>query len=296
MASTRRWSILTAAFAVTALGASLAVPGQAQAQPVSSGSASFSGDPGDFVTGGGSFSYATGTDNIDVSSSDGSTVLVSINGANGDSWNLAFDAPGDEILKPGTYDGATRWESNGLGAGLYLFGNGRGCNTLTGTFTVEDAVFGPFGYVQKFDATFEQHCDGAVAAARGEVHIANPPPPPLLELDPGVATTGTAVTVNGDAVIHGAVTCSKPAPVTVTGRVTQVVKKRSIVSGAFSTSVDCTPDAPVPWTAQVPSEVSAPFVHGDVEVQAQAEGLDTDFNGEVFNSTSTVVTLRKGTA
>jgi hypothetical protein len=57
--------------------------------------------------------------------------------------------------------------THGAGPGVSLDGNGRGCNTLTGTFTVLDAVFGRNGYVQTFDATFEQHCEGGETAARG---------------------------------------------------------------------------------------------------------------------------------
>jgi hypothetical protein len=50
---------------------------------------------------------------------------------------------------------------------------------MTSSFTVINAVFGPQGYVQAFDATFVQHCEGQTfAKVRGEVHISNPPPPP----------------------------------------------------------------------------------------------------------------------
>lgn len=81
------------------------------------------------------------------------------------------------MLAPGTYTGAHRYPFNGNGPGLSLSGEGRGCNELTGSFTIIKAVFGPQGYVQTFDATFEQHCEAGTPAARGEVHIANPPPP-----------------------------------------------------------------------------------------------------------------------
>src|SRR5215471_18837372 len=89
------------------------------------------------------------------------------------------------------------------------------------------------GYVQTFDATFEEHCNGAGPAARGEVHIANPPPPPLLEIDPGVTTQGTASTVDGTAVIHGEATCTKVTPMEVGGPVTEVAKRTTTVTGAF---------------------------------------------------------------
>src|SRR6266536_173113 len=96
------------------------------------------------------------------------------------------------------------------GPGLSLVENGRGCNTVTASFTVLDAVYGANGYVQTFDATFEQHCDGLDPAARGEVHIANPPPPPALTLDLAVAAAAAASTLNGNASVHGTATCNKP--------------------------------------------------------------------------------------
>ena len=61
---------------------------------------------------------------------------------------------------------------------------------LTGSFTVTKAVFGAGGYVQNFDATFEQHCEDGSTAARGEVHISNAPAQPATSaVAPNPATT-----------------------------------------------------------------------------------------------------------
>jgi hypothetical protein len=46
---------------------------------------------------------------------------------------------------------------------------------VTGSFTIIDSVFGPYGYVQKFDATFVQHCEGLTPVASGEVNLSKPP-------------------------------------------------------------------------------------------------------------------------
>jgi len=51
-----------------------------------------------------------------------------------------------------------------------VFGDGRGCNTLTGSFTVVEVVYGN-GSVTSFDALFEQHCEGATPALRGEIRF-----------------------------------------------------------------------------------------------------------------------------
>ena len=193
----RRRRALAAALSLTAAVGGLLLAGTAQAQAVSTGTLSFSGDAGDYISQGKSWSYSTSKgDALTVSSSNGSLVSVSVNAYNGDWWTLDLDAPGTQVLTPGTYSAAHRYPFNGTGPGLDLSGVGRGCNQLTGSFTVSKAVFGPQGYVQAFDASFEQHCEGGKPAARGEVHISNPPPPPQATPkapatnSPRAATTG----------------------------------------------------------------------------------------------------------
>jgi hypothetical protein len=290
-----RRPVLAAVFSLAAVLGGLIAAGPAEAQTVASGTLSFSGDPGDYITGGLSYSYSTAAgDILTVSSNnDNSVVEVTVTGYNGDWWYLDLAAPTGQSLAPGTYTGATRYPFNGAGPGLSLFGNGRGCNTVTGSFTVLDAAYGLNGYVQTFDATFEQHCEGLDPAARGEVHIANPPPPPALTLNLAVAVNGTASTLNGNATIHGTVTCNKPTGVTVDGSVVEIVKK-IIVRGMFSTNVACTPGAPTPWTAQATPTGTTPFQKGDAQVDAQATGYDADYGVYVSSSATAVVSLRKG--
>lgn len=173
-----RRRVLAAALSLAAAAGGLLVTGTAHAQTVATGSLTFSGDSGDYISQGKSYSYSTGNgDALSVSSSTGSTVSISVNAYNGDWWTLDLDAPGTKVLAAGTYTAAHRYPFNGTGPGLDLSGEGRGCNELTGSFTVIKAVFGPQGYVQTFDATFEQHCEGGSTAARGEVRISNPPAP-----------------------------------------------------------------------------------------------------------------------
>ncbi len=204
----RRRPVLAAALSLTAAVGGVLVAGAAHAQTAATGSLSFSGDSGDFISQGKSYSYSTGKgDALNISSSTGSTVSISVNAYNGDWWTLDFDAPGTSaVLVPGTYAAAHRYPFNGNGPGLSLSGDGRGCNELTGSFTIIKAVFGPQGYVQTFDATFEQHCEGGNPAARGSVHISNPPPPrqavpkdtattsPHAAISPHAATIGPHAT------------------------------------------------------------------------------------------------------
>jgi hypothetical protein len=260
----------------------------AQAQTVTSGSLSISGDAGDYISGGQSSSYST--DNKDqltvFGSADHRSVEVSVNGAKGDWWTLDLVAPTGAALAPGTYQ-ATRAPFNGAGAGLSLSGDGRGCNTLTGTFTVTDVTFGPNGYVQTLDATYEQHCEGGTAAARGAVHIANPAAPPVLTLGLGVSVKGTASTVDGKAGVNGTVTCNKPTQVAVSGQVQQLNNK-VIVRGTYSTSVACVPGKRAAWSVKVDPVGTTPFRAGAASVAAQASATDSDY-GTTQTATDTVV-------
>jgi hypothetical protein len=97
---------------------------------------------------------------------------VSIGFQGSDFWTLDFAPPsGAAPFGPGTYEGAERFPfQSPTKPGLDVSGAGRGCNTLTGRFTVLEAVFDPTGtVVVAFAADFEQHCEGDAAALFGVV-------------------------------------------------------------------------------------------------------------------------------
>jgi hypothetical protein len=200
---------------IAAVGGML-VAGTADALPVATGSLSFSGDRHDSVTRGLSYSYSTSNgdkfivvdgDHLVFADAATGVVHIAVDAANGDSWSLVFIAPSGQVLAPGTYT-VTHNPSTGdfrPGPGLELGGNGVACGDQTGSFTITRAVFGAGGYVQSFDATFEQQCLGATAgsAARGEVHISNPALNPAPKATPtGAATVPTQPSIDN----------SNPAP------------------------------------------------------------------------------------
>jgi hypothetical protein len=98
-------------------------------------------------------------------------VSVSFIGTNFESWNLNFAAPDNQLLTVGTYNGAVLYPTQGPGtSGLSVFGDGRGCAAITGSFVVQEITYGVFfPLIDSFDATFEQHCDGLSSAIRGEI-------------------------------------------------------------------------------------------------------------------------------
>jgi hypothetical protein len=78
---------------------------------------------------------------------------------------------------------------------LSVYGDGRGCNTLTGSFRVKQAVFSAVdNSLENFDGTFIQHCEGATPALTGEVKY---DAEPVTAPPAGVTYLKTAVTSSG---------------------------------------------------------------------------------------------------
>ncbi|MEU7530087.1 hypothetical protein AB0A74_30475 [Saccharothrix sp. NPDC042600] len=288
-----------AVVAVVASAAALvSLAPSASASADTTGSASFTGDPGDWVTQGLSYKYNTDAgDSVRASGSENNDyVRVNIDGANGDWWSVEFAAPQGQQPTVGTYTDAQRYPFQPSTApGLDYSGNGRGCNQLGGTFTIEAIEFGPRGYVERLDATFEQHCEFAAVAARGEVHVLNPPPPAQLSLDIAVSTSGTASSLNGKATINGTVDCSAPVRIHLNGRVAQV-KNNVLIRGDYATAVDCVPGAATPWTAMADPTGTTPFQRGPVEVTTHGYAIDPHYGNAVEIDKTTVVRLERAAA
>jgi hypothetical protein len=156
------WSSLVIVFAVLACAVS------AQAQVTS---LTFVSDPGDYI-GGGQFSFFTSADGTFTAGQnyDQGVSLSFIAPSYEHWWNLDFAAPNNQPLTAGTYTGAVRFPFQTTNqAGLSVYGDGRGCNTLTGSFQVLEVTYGAANDILSFDATFEQHCEGVTPALRGEI-------------------------------------------------------------------------------------------------------------------------------
>ena len=128
-------------------------------------------DPGDFV-GGGQFYFFTPADGAFTAQQNfDQGVSLSFNTPSFDQfWNLDFAAPNNQPLTVGTYTGAVRFPFQASNQpGLSVVGDGRGCNTVTGSFQVLQVTYGAGNTINAFDATFEQHCEGAAPALRGEI-------------------------------------------------------------------------------------------------------------------------------
>jgi hypothetical protein len=271
----------------------------AQAQTVSAGTFTMTGDDGDYITGGSTYSYDTAAgDRLSINAdSELRGVSLSIDGANGDWWTMDLKAPEGKQLAVGSYPNATRAPFSGAGAGIDISGNGRGCNTIEGSFEVADVSFGPQGYVERLDATFEQHCEGGPAALRGRVVIGNPPPPPALQYSVTPAADGLFSKLNGKATVNGTVTCNADTTVHLTGLLTQV-KQKTIIRGPISATIACVKGQPANWSATADPTGTTPFQRGKAELTGSAWASDANYGGATVSVdlAPTTVTLTRAPA
>jgi hypothetical protein len=264
----------------------------AGAATAQSASLTMTSDQGDFIGDGRQYSYDTSAGDVFGSSGTRQTVNIDLRAANGDWWYLDFAAPAGQALVPMTYDSATRYLFQGPGApGLSVAGNGRGCNTLTGSFTVTEVTFDPFGNLERFAADFEQHCEGAQPALRGHVQLVNPPAPAPLSVGLGLDATGTVDRVSASATVSGTLTCTRPAGVFLSGTLTQRASRYVVVTGRFGQQVDCS--GSTPWRATVRGDGGVPFNPGSAQLDAHAHTWDEVTGQPVGATQSATVKLRR---
>lgn len=144
---------------------------------------SMSGEPGDYIGGTTAYSYTTSTGTFSASAGDNNSdgkadsIQISYNDAGYNNWwyvNFNTYHVTGQNLVPGFYDNAQRAPFASAGhPGIDISGNGRGCNTITGNFTVHEANFDNSvspPKVLNFTASFEQHCEGGTAALLGTIY------------------------------------------------------------------------------------------------------------------------------
>ncbi|MGH8957474.1 MAG: hypothetical protein ACRDVK_02240 [Acidimicrobiia bacterium] len=274
------------AFVVLAFGLS---PASAVAAPEDT-FVTFSGEGGDSITGDLTWFYDRSNSQIITSSFENNRVHIRINGDT--FWFLDFAAPVGAPLQPGIYEGATRYPFQApTEPGLSLSGNGRGCNTLTGSFEVIEATFGPHGFVERFHATFEQHCEGSVTSrALGEVLIDNGPAPELLVVEV-LIDDSVLVSEIGRATVSGTVTCSKPTHANIGLTLAQRVNRRLTTTGSTFFQIPCTSE-PTPISIQLSAQ-PAPYNPGQAQLDVGGNAFDSDYGVHVFFQSSSLIKLTR---
>lgn len=125
-------------------------------------------EAGDYVGGGRSYEYTLETAVIEVTA-DGGLLRVRVRGD--EDWQGDFQMPaGSPRLEVGMYGELQRYPFHDPSkGGLDWAGDGRGCNTLTGWFEVDEVAYDG-DVLSAITVRFAQHCEGAAAALRGSVH------------------------------------------------------------------------------------------------------------------------------
>ena len=72
-------------------------------------------------------------------------------------------------MKVGSYPNAERDPFNGSAPGLSIFGNGRGCNTVCGSFQIYELETDDSGNITHLWLTFTQNCECFMAPMTGEI-------------------------------------------------------------------------------------------------------------------------------
>ncbi len=131
----------------------------------------FASDAGDYIGGGSSARYEGATTLFQPFQQFDGGVRVDVTGER-DDWTIVLLPPEGEVLAEGVYLDAQRAPFAEPGhPGLEVNGDGRGCNQLTGSFEIISLRLGEAGIVRRLHATFEQHCEGAEPALRGEIRF-----------------------------------------------------------------------------------------------------------------------------
>jgi hypothetical protein len=125
-------------------------------------------DAADFVGGGAVYHYTLADAELAATAIAGH-LNVEVKGD--ERWTGEFELPsGSALLRRGEFKNLKRYPFHETDVGgMSWGGDGRGCNTLLGSFTIDSVVY-TGGALSLVDLHFEQHCEGASPALRGTVH------------------------------------------------------------------------------------------------------------------------------
>ncbi|MBT2321818.1 hypothetical protein J7E62_05520 [Variovorax paradoxus] len=158
--------------------------------PFAPNSVRLESDQGDFVGAGKTYEYSSANSILTVTSAGN---RLSVRTVGDQTWTGEFVLPSSATrLQTGTYSNLDRYPfHNPIFGGLSWFGDGRGCNTLRGSFTISSVTY-VADVLKAVELSFEQHCEGVAVALRGQIHWTaydktvapgpvNPPPAGLWE-------------------------------------------------------------------------------------------------------------------
>lgn len=133
----------------------------------------YTSTPGDWIGQGQTATFPVNSGTWTVTLSAGQReIRIRFNAGGATWWDATFAAANGQKLDLGTYQNATRYPFQApTSPGLSFTGSGRGCNTLTGRFTIHDMALDPAGKLHRFHVTFRQHCEGGASYLDGEIAL-----------------------------------------------------------------------------------------------------------------------------
>jgi hypothetical protein len=135
------------------------------------GTVSFSGDAGEFVSSGKSWNLQSPSQQIKLTQNGPGDLQVSF-GQGEREFDASFSTDSGKRFETKAYGRAERWGFASDGhAGLEISGDSRACNGIVGTFSVTKIEYTPDGKISRFAATFVQRCDDSKLSVRGTIDI-----------------------------------------------------------------------------------------------------------------------------
>ena len=241
--------VISASSAVTLGLASFAMPAIAAPAPTAT-IVTMASQAGDDIGGGQQTAFVPGSSTVTAAPDPKHTQLsFNVSGAGGHNYTFTFAAPTGQALAPGLYTDAMRTPFRAAThPGIDIYGDGRGCNTDSGTFRVRDIAWGVNGTLKRLSLTYEQHCEGAIPALFGEVRYKEPATGPVV-LAPShldfPAAYPHAATVATVAVVNRAATPTKIASAVISGSNPQDFA----IAGSSCTQATLPVGAPAPCTS-----------------------------------------------
>ncbi|MCO5966025.1 hypothetical protein GOB42_24990 [Sinorhizobium meliloti] len=132
-----------------------------------SGSVVIEAERGEYITAGETIRF---TGDLTVTVPEADTVELRFKYMD-EEWEIIFDAPDEDRLAEGSYNGAGRYPFSDPGqAAMSISGRSRGCNEVHGSFQVEQLEESN-GSISALTAAFEQHCDDNPSPLKGIVRF-----------------------------------------------------------------------------------------------------------------------------
>jgi len=153
--ASRVWLVAVLPFQI--LSALILSPCESSATPAKT-LYSYTSAPGDYIGGGSTNTYTASNATISVNGTKAFLTLTVSTPT--EFWFVELAAPSGEKLRPGRFYNAERASfRTGRAPGLDVSGDGRGCNEVWGTFTINQISADVSGKVAVLDATFMQQCE-----------------------------------------------------------------------------------------------------------------------------------------